>query len=95
MQTPDEQIAAAELKKLASEAEAAQKQADAATAAAGEAKAKASEAKASADALKAQKATTDALRKHDEAAAVSRAKTARLDAEAAAHGLRELLGGIK
>ena len=95
LQTPDEQIAAAELKKLASEAEAAQKQADAATAAAGEAKAKASEAKASADALKAQKATTDALRKHDEAAAVSRAKTARLDAEAAAHGLRELLGGIK
>lgn len=93
--TTDEQLAAAELAKLEAEAEAAQKQADAATAAAGEAKAKAAEAKASADSLKAQKATTDALRKHDEAAAIARAKTARLETDAATHGLRELLGGIK
>jgi lambda family phage portal protein len=95
LMTSDEQLASAELAKLEAEAEAAQKQADAATAAAGEAKAKAAEAKASADSLKAQKATTDALRKHDEAAAVARAKTARLEADAAAHGLRELIGGVK
>jgi lambda family phage portal protein len=95
LMTSDERLAAAELAKLEAEADAAQKQADAATAAAGEAKAKAAEAKASADSLKAQKATTDALRRHDEAAAIARAKTARLEADAAAHGLRELLGGIK
>lgn len=95
LMTSDEQIAAAELAKLEAEATAAQKQADAATATAGAAKAKASEARASADTLKAQQRTVDATRKHEEAAAVARAKTARLDAEAAEHGLRELVGGIK
>lgn len=95
LQTTDEQLAAAELAKLDAEATAAQKQAESATQTAQAAKAKASEARASADTLKAQQRTVDATRKHEEAAAVARAKTARLDAEAAEHGLRELVGGIK
>ncbi len=92
LQTPDEAKAAAEVAKLEAEAAAAEKSAQASQQQAQAARAAAIEAKASADALKAQKATTDATREHETAAAADRAKVARLETQAAEIGLRELTG---
>nr|MBL8410715.1 phage portal protein [Dechloromonas sp.] len=88
LQSDAERLAQAEIDRLEAEAAAADATAKAA-------RERAAEAKANAEALRATKATTEALRTHEIAAASDRAKVARLEVEAARVGLAELRGSAK
>lgn len=91
LQTTDEQLAAAEIQKLESEAKAAEKAALAATATANAAKARAAEAKAQADAAKAQQATVEASRPFEIATAKDRSKAARIELRAVESDLQQIM----
>jgi hypothetical protein len=85
LQSPEDKLADAELKKLIAEADAAQRTADAAKAKAGAARAAMTEAHARTE-------TVEATRPHQIATAQATAKAAKVELQAAELGLAELKG---